>query len=121
MLEVAKTCYVLPEHTWPWENLLIDLREKYDLQKKRKRQNWNVLNLNNCLNYNVWSIVPLLPFLGVVVCDLIFVIFSALQAHAAEQFSYQTEICSWQQEAELHSMTMEDEIPVWLLEEIMSI
>lgn len=53
--------------------------------------------------------------------DLIFVIFSALQAHAAEQSSHQTEICSWQQEAELHSMAMEDEIPVWLLEEIMSI
>lgn len=59
--------------------------------RKREIQTWNIAAKAEpvCLG------MPLLHFLGVVVCDLILVTLSTVQPHAAVQFSYQTAICSW--------------------------
>ena len=59
--------------------------------RKREMQNWNIAAKSEqvCLG------MSLLHFLGVVVCDLILVTLSTVQAHAAVQFSYQTAVCSW--------------------------
>lgn len=59
--------------------------------KKRKIQNWNIAAKSE----PVCLVMALLHFLGVVIRGLMLIISSAMQAHAAVQFSYQLATFSW--------------------------